>query len=76
METPQNYLKSYLYLVCIKAELWIRNPFLSDINYIEDVDLVKDELVDLTIKNLLQLKLNLKSLGEFWCSLRKPILVS
>ncbi|GFT66729.1 hypothetical protein NPIL_529531 [Nephila pilipes] len=30
-----------------KDELWIRNPFLCDIDCIDDMDLAKDELIDL-----------------------------
>jgi hypothetical protein len=41
LETLQNSFKSYFYLDGIKIEPWIRNPFLSDINCIEDVDLAK-----------------------------------
>jgi hypothetical protein len=41
LETRQNSFKSYFYLYCIKVEPWIRNPFLSDINCIEDVNLAK-----------------------------------
>jgi hypothetical protein len=43
LETLQNSLKSYFYLDGIKVESWICNPFLSDLNCIEDTDLAKDE---------------------------------
>jgi hypothetical protein len=36
LETLQNSFKSYFYLNGITDEPWIRNPFLSDINCIED----------------------------------------
>ena len=71
LETLQNSFKGYFYLDGMKVEPWIHNPFLSDINCIEDVDIAKDELIDLRTKNLLQLEFNSKSLGEFWCSLRE-----
>jgi hypothetical protein len=54
LETLQNPFKSYFSLDGIKAEPWIRNPFHSDINCIEVVDLAKNELVDFRTKNLLQ----------------------
>uniref|UniRef100_A0A7M4E8X6 DUF4371 domain-containing protein n=1 Tax=Crocodylus porosus TaxID=8502 RepID=A0A7M4E8X6_CROPO len=66
LETLQNSFKSYFYLDGIKVEPGICNPFLSDINYIKDIDLAKDELIDLRTKNLLRLEFNSKSLGEFW----------
>jgi hypothetical protein len=56
--TLQNSFKSYFRLDGIKVEPWIRNPFLSDINYIENVDLAKDGHIDLRIENLLQLEFN------------------
>jgi hypothetical protein len=71
VETLQNSFKSYFSLDGIKVEPWIRNPFLSDINCIEDVDLAKDELIDLRRKISLQLEFNSKSPGEFRCSLRE-----
>jgi hypothetical protein len=42
LETLQNSFKSYYYLDGTKVEPWIRNPFLSDINCVENVDLAKD----------------------------------
>jgi hypothetical protein len=53
LETLQNSFKSFFYLDGIKVEPWIRNPFLSDINYIENVDLAKDGHIDLRTENLL-----------------------
>jgi hypothetical protein len=53
LETLQNSFKSYFYPDGgVKVEPWIRNPFLSDIKCIEDVDLAKGELVDLRTKKL------------------------
>ncbi|GFT76191.1 protein ZBED8 [Nephila pilipes] len=54
-----------------KDELWIRNPFLCDIDCIEDMDLAKDELIDLKTKSLLKMDFDTKTLGEFWSSLRE-----
>jgi hypothetical protein len=70
LETFQNSFKSYFYLDGIKVEPWIGNPFLSDINCIENVDLAKDGHIDLRTENL-QLEFNSKCLEEFWCSLRE-----
>jgi hypothetical protein len=58
LETLRNCFKSYFYLDGIKVEPWISNPFLSDINCIEDVDLAKDGPINLRTENLLQLELN------------------
>lgn len=61
----------------IKDELWIRNPFLCDIDCIDDMNLAKDELIDLKTKSLLKMDFDSKTLGEFWSSLREayPLLV-
>ncbi|GFT49302.1 protein ZBED8 [Nephila pilipes] len=60
-----------------KDELWIRNPFLCDIDCIDDMDLAEDELIDLKTKSLLKMDFDSKTLGEFWSSLREayPLLV-
>jgi len=36
----------------LKAEIWLRNPFLVDLNTINGSDLVKDELIDLRSKEM------------------------
>jgi hypothetical protein len=69
-ETLQNSFKSYFYLDGIKVEPWICNPFLSDINCIENFDLAKDGYIDFWTENL-QLEFNSKGLEEFWFSLRE-----
>jgi hypothetical protein len=71
LKTPQNSLRSYFYLDGIKVEPWIRNPFFSDMNCIENVDLAKGGHIDLRTENLLQLQLNSKGPEEFWYSLRE-----
>ncbi|GFS90762.1 reverse transcriptase domain-containing protein [Nephila pilipes] len=60
-----------------KDELGIRNPFLCDIDCIDDMDLAKDELIDLKTNFLLKMDFDSKTLGEFWSSLREayPLLV-
>jgi hypothetical protein len=50
LETLLKSFKSHFYLDGIKVEPWIRSPFLSDINCIDDVDLAKDELIVLKTK--------------------------
>jgi hypothetical protein len=65
LETLQNSFKSHFYLDGIKVEPWIRSPFLSAINCIENVDIAKDKLTDLRKNNLLQLEFKTESLGEF-----------
>lgn len=60
-----------------KDEMWIRNPFLCDIDCIDDLNIAKDELIDLRTKSLLRMDFNSKTLGEFWCSVKEayPLLV-
>jgi hypothetical protein len=70
LETLQNSFKRYFHLDGIKVESWIRNPFISYINCIENADLAKDGHIDLRTENLLQLEFNSKGLEEFWYSLR------
>jgi hypothetical protein len=53
LETLQNSFRSYFHLDGIKVEPWIRNPFLSDMNCIANVDLAKDGHIDLRTENLL-----------------------
>ncbi|XP_071033014.1 protein FAM200C [Parasteatoda tepidariorum] len=55
----------------IKDELWIRNPFLCDIDCIDDMNLAKDEIIDLKANSLLKMDFDSKTLGEFWSSLRE-----
>ena len=50
-------------------ELWIRNPFLADLNSIGDDDLAKDDLIELRTMQMLRSEFNSKNLAEFWCSL-------
>jgi hypothetical protein len=71
LEILQNSFKSYFCLDGIKVEPWIRNPFLSNINCIENVDLVKDGHIDLRTENLLQFEFYSKGLEEFWYFLRE-----
>nr|XP_042913767.1 protein ZBED8-like [Parasteatoda tepidariorum] len=52
-------------------ELWIRNPFLCDIDCIDDMNLAKDEIIDLKANSLLKMDFDSKTLGEFWSSLRE-----
>ncbi|VVC39986.1 Hypothetical protein CINCED_3A012406 [Cinara cedri] len=54
-----------------KAEMWIRNPFIVDLNTIDDSDLVKDELIDLRLKEMTRQYFQTKNVIEFWCSLTK-----
>ena len=52
----------------MKSEAWIRNPFLIDLNCINDEDPNKEELIDLRASELLKIEFNAKTLEEFWCS--------
>ena len=50
-------------------ELWIRNPFLADLNAFCDDDLAKDDLIELKTRQMLKSDFNSKNVAEFWCSL-------
>jgi len=54
-----------------KAKIWLRNPFLLDLNTINDSDLVKDELIDLRSKEMAHHDFQTKNVIELWCSLTK-----
>jgi hypothetical protein len=71
LQTLRNSFKSHFYLDGIKVEPWIRNPFLSDITRIENVDLAKNGHIGLKTENLLQFEFNSKGPEEFWYSLRE-----
>ncbi|XP_071044582.1 protein FAM200C-like [Parasteatoda tepidariorum] len=79
LEVLQVSLKKYFNLdeIKIKYELWIRHPFLCDIDCIDDMSLAKDELIDLRTKSLLKMDFDSKTLGEFWSSVKEayPLLV-
>jgi hypothetical protein len=64
LETIQNSLKSYFSLDDIIVEPWMSNRFLSYINSIEDFDLTKDELIDLTTKTYLNWSLTQNALDN------------
>ena len=47
-------------------EIWVRTPFMIDIN---DEDLVKDDSIDMRSKALLRGEFHAKAVYGFWCSL-------
>ena len=61
MDTLQTSFEGYFNLGSLKDEAWIRNPFLIDLNSIDD-------LIDLRASKLLQIEFNATSLENFWCS--------
>ena len=67
LDTLQNSFQGYFNLDSLKSEAWIRNPFLIDLNGINDKDPNK-ELIDLRVSKLLKIEFNAKTLEEFWCS--------
>ncbi|XP_071043142.1 protein FAM200C-like [Parasteatoda tepidariorum] len=73
LEVLQVSFKKYFNLVeiNIKDELGIRKPFLCDMN------LAKDELIELRTMSLLKIVFDSKTLAEFWSSARQayPLLV-
>ena len=53
----------------LNFELWIRNPFLADLDAVCDDDLAKDDLIELRTMQMLRNDFNSKNVTEFWCSL-------
>ena len=61
----------------LNFELWIRNPFLADLDSIGDDNLAKDELIKLRTMQMLRSEFSSKNFAQFWCSLAQtyPCLV-
>ena len=53
LDTLQQSLKSYC-LDDVIFELWIRNPFLVDLNAFSDDDLANDDLIELRTMQMLE----------------------
>ena len=64
----QTSFEGYFNLGSLKDETWIQNPFLIDLNSMDDEDPNKDDLIDLRASKLLQIEFNATSLENFWCS--------
>jgi len=47
---------------------WIRNPFLCDLDSIDDQNMFKEDLIDIIPKQQLKRLLETTSVNEFWCS--------
>lgn len=56
----------------LQHDVWIRNPFLFNVESVDDSDMAKDDLIDLRHKELLKSEFQSKDLGEFWCSMMEP----
>ena len=50
-------------------ELWIRNPFLADLDAVCDKNLAEDDLIELRTLQMLRSDFNSKNVAKFWCSL-------
>ena len=64
----QTFFEGYFNLGSLKDEAWIRNPFLIDLNSIDDEDPNKYDFIDLRTSKLLQIEFNATSLKNSWCS--------
>ncbi|XP_025201805.1 protein ZBED8-like [Melanaphis sacchari] len=71
LDVLTNSFSNYFDSTYSKAEIWFRNPFLVDLETIDDSDLVKDELIDLRSKEMAHHDFRTKNLIEFWCTLTK-----
>ncbi|KAL4104806.1 hypothetical protein QTP88_020082 [Uroleucon formosanum] len=69
LDVLENSFGNYFDFTFSKSEIWLRNPFLVDLNTIDDSDLVKDELIDLKSKEMARHDFQTKNLIEFWYSL-------
>ena len=68
LDTLQTSFEGYFNLDSFEGEAWIRNPFLIDLNSIDDKDPDKDDLIDLRASVLLHFEFNATFLEKFWCS--------
>ena len=68
LDTLQTSFESYFNLDSFGGEAWIQNPFLIDLNSIDDEDPNKDDLIDFRASELLRIEFNGTSLEKFWCS--------
>ena len=68
LDALQTSFEGYFNLGSLKDEAWIRNPFLIDLNSINDEYLNKDDFFDLKASKLLQIEFNATFLENFWCS--------
>ena len=68
LDALQTSFEGYFNWGSLKDEAWIRNPFLIDLNSIDDEDPNKDDFIDLRASKLLQIQFNASSLENFWCS--------
>jgi hypothetical protein len=77
LETLQNSFEGYFCPESLNQETWVRSPFMTDINDINDEDLIKDDLIDMRCKAVLRAEFQAKDLFDFWCSLGQayPLLV-
>ena len=57
-------------LLELRVKPWVHNPFLVDMNGIDDSDLAKDDLIDVRTKEMLRHEFYSKELEEFCCSLK------
>ena len=65
LDALQTSFESYFNLSSLKDEGWIRNPFLIDLNSIDDEDPNRDDIIDLRASKLLQIEFNATSLENF-----------
>jgi len=69
LDKLEKSFNDYLISTYSKTDIWLRNPFVVDLNLIYDSDLVKDELIDLRSKEMARQDFQTKNLIEFWCTL-------
>ena len=68
LDRQQQSLNSY----CsddVNFELWIRNPFLANLDPVCDDDLAKNDLIELRTMQMFRSDFNSKNVAEFWYSL-------
>ena len=68
LSTLQRSFDGYFCQEIARKDLWIRNPFLCDLDNIDDSDLAKDDLIDLRTREVLRSAFSCNTLIEFWCA--------
>lgn len=66
LSTLQRSFDGYFCQEIARKDLWIRNPFLCELDNIDDSDLAKDDLIDLRTREILRSVFNCNTLIEFW----------
>lgn len=73
LDLLENSFGDYFDFTYFRTEIWLNNPFLVDLNIIDNSDLVKDELIHLGPKEMAHYNFRTKDLIEFFFRCRRLI---